>query len=62
MWDSVFVGCQLAALANTEPYGAVRDGAIGVVNGRISLSDRVPNCRTHRTGWRLWCTISVVLG
>ena len=38
MWDSLFVDCQLATFAAPEPYGAVRDGAIGVANGRITFA------------------------
>jgi imidazolonepropionase len=37
MWDSIFVDCHLATFASTEPYGAVRDGAIGVADGRLAF-------------------------
>jgi imidazolonepropionase len=37
MWDSIFVDCHLATFANTEPYGAVHDGVIGVANGRLAF-------------------------
>jgi imidazolonepropionase len=38
MWDSLFVDCQLATFATPEPYGTVRDGAIGVASGRIAFA------------------------
>ena len=37
MWDSIFIDCQLATFASKEPYGAVRDGALGVADGRIAF-------------------------
>ncbi len=36
MWDTLWVGANLATMAaNGEPYGAIEDGAIGVEGGRI---------------------------
>jgi imidazolonepropionase len=36
MWDLLITGCNAATMAGTEPYGAIRDAAIGVKDGRIA--------------------------
>ncbi|MSQ63406.1 MAG: imidazolonepropionase [Betaproteobacteria bacterium] len=36
MHDALWVNAQLATMAGSEPYGAIRDGALAVTDGRIS--------------------------
>jgi len=35
MWDAIWINANLATMAGSHPYGAVRDGAIAVEGGRI---------------------------
>jgi imidazolonepropionase len=35
MWDILLQDCQAATMVGTTPYGAIRDAAIGIVDGRI---------------------------
>ena len=35
MWDLLLTNCHAATMAGPEPYGAVRDAAIGIKDGRI---------------------------
>lgn len=37
MWDSLWLHGHLATMAGTAPYGAIRDGALGVKDGRITF-------------------------
>lgn len=38
MWDVLLTGCHIATMrAHGEPYGAIRDGAIGINDGRIAF-------------------------
>jgi imidazolonepropionase len=36
MWDTLWLGAHLATMTQGEPYGAIRDGAIGVKDGVIA--------------------------
>ena len=36
MWDTIWINANLATMAGSQPYGAVRDGAIASEGGRIS--------------------------
>ena len=37
MWDAIWINANLATMAGTQPYGAVRSGAIASEGGRISF-------------------------
>ena len=36
MWDTLWIDAHLATMAGSVPYGAIRDGALAAVNGRIA--------------------------
>ncbi|MEJ0059031.1 MAG: imidazolonepropionase [Terricaulis sp.] len=36
MWDTLWLGAHLATMTQGKPYGAIRDGAIGVKDGMIA--------------------------
>lgn len=35
MWDILLLDCHAATMAGAEPYGAIRDAAIGIADGRL---------------------------
>jgi imidazolonepropionase len=35
MWDILLLDCHAATMAGSEPYGAIRDAAIGIADGRL---------------------------
>ena len=35
MWDILLLDCHAATMAGTTPYGAIRDAAIGIADGRL---------------------------
>jgi imidazolonepropionase len=35
MWDTLLLDCHAATMAGTKPYGAIRDAAIGIADGRL---------------------------
>jgi len=43
MWDLFLTNCHAATMTGAEPYGAVRDAAIGVAGGRIAWVGPRPN-------------------
>lgn len=40
MWDAIWIDANLATMAGREPYGAIDDGAIAVVDSRIAWLGR----------------------
>jgi len=43
MWDLFLTNCHAATMTGAEPYGAVRDAAIGIAGGRIAWVGPRPN-------------------
>ncbi len=44
MWDILLRDCHAATMAGGEPYGAIRDAAIAIENGRIAWIGAVRDC------------------
>ena len=63
MWDILLLDCHAATMAGTEPYGAIRDAAIGISDGRITYvgarADAGPAREVRRLGGA-WVTPGLI--
>ena len=50
MWDRLLTDCHIATMdpERPEPFGAIQDGAVGIVDGRVIMVGR----RTELAGYR----------
>ena len=63
MWDILLLDCHAATMAGSGPYGAIRDAAIGIADGRITYvgarTDAGPAREVRRLGGA-WVTPGLI--
>ncbi|HEX4295192.1 MAG TPA: imidazolonepropionase [Rhizomicrobium sp.] len=63
MWDILLLDCHAATMAGTAPYGAIRDAAIGIADGRIVYAgprDGAAEAREVRRLGGAWVTPGLI--